>query len=147
MPAKQIAAGKNNIIAKTSFFNKNIKKNINFYLAPPLLNTRDKNTGHLKKIKFGSWIFYVFKLLSQLKFLRGPKFEVFGMTIERRKEIALAEKSLFTINAIIKNLSKTNYNICEDLINAALNIRGYGHVKEKNIKIYEEKWNSFSTDF
>ena len=55
----------------------------------------------------------------------------------------LAEKSLFTIDTIIKNISRTNYNICEDLINAALNIKGYGHVKEKNIKIYEEKWNSF----
>ena len=27
-----------------SFLNKNMKKNINFYLAPPLLNIRDKNT-------------------------------------------------------------------------------------------------------
>ena len=126
-----------------SFLNKNMKKNINFYLAPPLLNIRDKNTGHLKKIKFGSWMFYVFKLLSKLKFLRGTKFDFFGQTNERKKEVALAEKSLLTIDIIIKNISRTNYNICEDLINAALNIKGYGHVKEKNIKIYEEKWNSF----
>ena len=126
-----------------SFLNKNMKKNINFYLAPPLLNIRDKNTGHLKKIKFGSWMFYVFKLLSKLKFLRGTKFDFFGQTNERKKEVALAEKSLLTIDTIIKNISRTNYNICEDLINAALNIKGYGHVKEKNIKIYEEKWNSF----
>ena len=126
-----------------NFLNKNMKKNINFYLAPPLLNIRDKNTGHLKKIKFGSWMFYVFKLLSKLKFLRGTKFDFFGQTNERKKEVALAEKSLLTINIIIKNISITNYNICEDLINAALNIKGYGHVKEKNIKIYEEKWNSF----
>ena len=126
-----------------SFLNKNMKKNINFYLAPPLLNIRDKNTGHLKKIKFGSWMFYVFKLLSKLKFLRGTKFDFFGQTNERKKEVALAEKSLLTIDIIIKNISRTNYNICEDLINATLNIKGYGHVKEKNIKIYEEKWNSF----
>ena len=63
--------------------------------------------------------------------------------IERKKEVVLAEKSLLTIDIIIKNISRTNYNICEDLINAALNIKGYGHVKEKNIKLYEEKWNSF----
>ena len=126
-----------------SFLNKNMKKNINFYLAPPLLNIRDKNTGHLKKIKFGSWMFYVFKLLSKLKFLRGTKFDFFGQTNERKKEVALAEKSLLTIDIIIKNISRTNYNICEDLINAALNIKGYGHVKEKNIEIYEEKWNFF----
>jgi indolepyruvate ferredoxin oxidoreductase len=126
-----------------SFLNKKMKKNINFYLAPPLLNIRDKNTGHLKKIKFGSWMFYVFKLLSKLKFLRGTKFDLFGQTNERKKEVALAKKSLLTIDIIIKNISRTNYNICEDLLNAALNIKGYGHVKEKNIKIYEEKWNSF----
>ena len=126
-----------------SFLNKNMKKNINFYLAPPLFNIRDKNTGHLKKIKFGSWMFSVFRLLSKLKFLRGTKFDFFGKTTERKKEVALAKKSLTTINTIINNLSKTNYNICEDLINNALQIRGYGHIKEKNIELHEENWNSF----
>ena len=81
--------------------------------------------------------------LSKLKFLRGTKFDFFGHTKERKKEVALAEKSLLTIDTIIKNISRTNYNICEDLINAALSIKGYGHVKEKNIKLYEEKWDSF----
>ena len=66
-------------------------KNINFYLAPPLLNIRDKNTGHLKKIKFGSWMFYVFKLLSKLKFLRGTKFDFFGLTNERNKHMQIIQ--------------------------------------------------------
>ena len=74
---------------------------------------------------------------------KGENFFWHQWTNERKKEVALSKKSLLTIDIIIKNISRTNYNICEDLINAALNIKGYGHVKEKNIKIYEEKWNSF----
>jgi hypothetical protein len=85
----------------------------------------------------------MFLTFIKIKIFKGNHFDFFGQTNERKKEVALAEKSLLTIDIIIKNISSTNYNICEDLINAALNIKGYGHVKEKNIKIYEEKWNSF----
>ena len=120
-----------------------MKKNIRFYLAPPLLNIKDRDTGHLKKIKFGSWMFFLFKILSKLKFVRGTKFDFFGKSHERKKERMLAEKSASTIENIISHLTKSNYNLCEDLINNALKIRGYGHIKERNIKLFESQWDSF----
>ena len=58
-------------------------------LAPPLLASRDKVTGQLRKREFGSWIFKAFDLLTRLKFLRGTAFDPFGYTAERRMERAL----------------------------------------------------------
>src|SRR5205823_219606 len=58
-------------------------------LAPPLLASRDKVTGHSRKREFGSWIFRAFDLLTRFKFLRGTVFDPFGYTPERRMERAL----------------------------------------------------------
>ena len=63
--------------------------NVKVSLAPPLLATRDKLTGHLRKREFGSWIFRAFDLLTRFKFLRGTAFDPFGYTAERRMERAL----------------------------------------------------------
>ena len=88
-------------------------------------------------------MFFVFKILAKLKFVRGTKFDFFGKTHERKKERLLAEKSASTIDNIISHLTKSNYNLCEDLLNNALKIKGYGHIKERNIKLFESKWDSF----
>ena len=61
-------------------------------LAPPLLASRDKVTGHLRKREFGSWIFRAFELLTRFKFLRGTAFDPFGYTAERRMERGAARR-------------------------------------------------------
>jgi len=118
--------------------NKNAK--LEYYLAPPLFSKKDPDTGHLLKRRFGPWIFYAFKTLSYFKFLRGTKFDIFGYTLERKKERALARKTIKTVNKISDILNENNYNKIIEFLDIPLSIKGYGHVKEKNMNIAEKKW-------
>ena len=118
--------------------NKNAK--LEYYLAPPLFSKKDKDTGHLLKRRFGPWIFNAFKTLSYFKFLRGTKFDIFGYTLERKKERALARKTIKTVNKISDILNENNYNKIIEFLDIPLSIKGYGHVKEKNMNIAEKKW-------
>ena len=45
-----------------------------------------------------------------------------------------------TINKISEILNDNNYKKIIEFLDIPLSIKGYGHVKEKNIKIAEEKW-------
>ena len=74
------------------------------------------------------------------KFLRGTKLDIFGYTLERKKERALAQKTITTINKISEILNDNNYKKIIEFLDIPLSIKGYGHVKEKNIKIAEQKW-------
>jgi indolepyruvate ferredoxin oxidoreductase len=123
-----------------SFLNKNKNVKLEYYLAPPLFSKKDPETGHLIKQRFGPWIFHTFKILSSLKFLRNTKFDIFGYTTERKKERAFVKKTLNTINKISDNLNENNYEKIINFLDIPLSIKGYGHVKEKNMIIAENKW-------
>ena len=123
-----------------NFLNNNKNFKIEYYLAPPIFSFKDQSTGHPKKIKFGSWIILLFKILSKFKFLRGSKFDIFGKTSERKKERELAEKAKLSIKYITENLIDQNYRICENLIDTSLKINGFGHVKDNKINQYESVW-------
>ena len=120
--------------------NKNAK--LEYYLAPPLFSKIDKETGHLQKQRFGSWIFQTFKILSYFKFLRGTKFDVFGYTTERKKERALVQKTINTIHKISEIVDINNHKKIIDFLEIPLSIKGYGHVKEKNMKIAYTQWDN-----
>jgi len=62
---------------------------LRFHLAPPLLANRNER-GELVKREFGPWMMGVFRVLAQLKGLRGTALDPFGYTEERRTERALA---------------------------------------------------------
>ena len=89
-------------------------------LAPPLFSKIDKDTGHLQKRRFGSWMFKAFKILSNFKFLRGTKFDLFGYTAERNSERVLAQKIMNTIIACIRLV-----NLCIILIKELILMRTY----------------------
>ena len=111
---------------------------IHFYLAPPIFSKKDKVTGKPLKIKFGQWIMIFFRIISKLKFLRGTFFDPFGYLPERKSEKKLIKDYKNCILEIAKKLSKENYNIAVDIASTPDQIRGFGHVKEKNIKIAED---------
>src|SRR5438067_1734020 len=48
------------------------------HLAPPLIAPRDRVTGELRKMRFGAWMLPVFRLLKNLRGLRGTAFDPFG---------------------------------------------------------------------
>tara|TARA_Y100001960_G_C14739375_1_gene862098 strand:- start:549 stop:2237 length:1689 start_codon:yes stop_codon:yes gene_type:complete len=125
------------------------KLKLKFHVAPPLFSPKDPNTGKLKKITLGAWILPVFKILSKFKFLRGTLFDPFGKTQERKMERFLIDQYKNDLIKILPELNKKNIALAVQIASIPEMIRGYGHVKEENIKKAEQKrkelleiWNS-----
>ena len=112
---------------------------IEFNLAPPLISKKDPITGQLKKRTFGPWMMNAFRLLAKLKVLRGTAFDIFGKTEERKMERKLIEQYFGLVDMILSNLNNENQQTAIELLSLPEQIRGYGHVKEKAIKMVKSK--------
>ena len=108
---------------------------LHFHLAPPLLAKRDPGTGELRKAEYGTWVFTAFRLLAKLRRLRGTALDVFGYTQERRMERQLIGEYEVTINELIGKLNSDNHALAAKIASIPEEIRGYGHVKERNLGI------------
>jgi indolepyruvate ferredoxin oxidoreductase len=113
---------------------------LNFYLAPPLLAKPDPATGVAKKMRFGPWMMTVFALLSKLKFLRGTPFDLFGRTAERKAERALIGEYERLVDELLAKLSADNHALAVQLAGLPEEIRGFGHIKERNLAAVRAKW-------
>lgn len=107
---------------------------LEFYLAPPLLAKRDPQTGELKKQKYGSWMMHAFRLLAKFKFLRGTPLDIFGLTNDRKREVALIKEYEMLINELLEKVNQKNYELAVELASLPEHIRGYGHVKVHHLK-------------
>lgn len=105
---------------------------IYYYLAPPLLAKRNSK-GELVKQKMGPWVYWVFKAIAPLKFLRESVFDPFGWTIERRMERGLISRYKEIIDEISQNWTPQKSEIALKIANIPQSIKGYGHIKEKKI--------------
>jgi len=74
-----------------------------------------------------------FRLLARLKFLRGSALDPFGRTGERRTERALIAEYERLLDGIVSRLAAHNHAAAVGLAGASLTIRGYGHVKERQL--------------
>ena len=108
-------------------------KRMTVHLAPPLLAPRDPVTGEARKREFGPWIFTAFRWLAKLKHLRGTRWDVFGYTEERRTERQLIEEYRATVAELVANLSPENQALAAEIARVPEQIRGFGHVKERNL--------------
>jgi len=104
---------------------------LNFHLAPPLLAARDPATGHLQKRAFGPWVMAAFRVLASLKGLRGTALDVFGYTSERRAERRLIGAYEATVGTLLARLDPAHHAAAVEIARLPLEIRGFGHVKEK----------------
>ncbi len=104
------------------------------HLAPPLLSATDPRTGHLQKREFGPWIFPAFRILASLKGLRGTAFDPFGRTEERKMERQLIEDYAGTIDTLLANLTADNLPLATEIAALPQTMRGYGHIKSKNVE-------------
>ncbi|OZB38443.1 MAG: indolepyruvate ferredoxin oxidoreductase [Acidiphilium sp. 34-60-192] len=120
---------------------------IHIHLAPPLLAKRDPRTGHLQKRAFGPWVLTAFRVLEKFKFLRGTAFDPFGRTEERRIERALPARYERSIRQAIAALNDDNLAKAIELASLPAQIRGFGHVKEANLRAVEPLWHSLDAIF
>lgn len=112
---------------------------LKFHMAPPIFEKKDKVTGEVKKREFGSWMMSALKLLAKSKFLRGGVFDLFGYSEERKMERALIKQYEEHVKIVLDKMTKDNYQLCREILEMPLSYKGYGHVKEKNIRIAETK--------
>ena len=106
---------------------------VKYNLAPPSIAKKDPATGHLLKQQFGPWIRSAFGWLKGFKGLRGGGLDFFGKTEERQNERRMIETYIKDLESICAQLSPVNHAAAVALAKVPDEIRGYGHVKEKNV--------------
>ena len=110
-----------------------------YHLAPPLLAKRNER-GHLIKQKMSPSMLLVFKALSRFKFLRGTALDIFGKTEERQTERALIQEYIDSVTEVLASLNIENHSIAVQLANVPDQIKGFGHVKERNLTAAMVQW-------
>ncbi|MFY8014717.1 MAG: indolepyruvate ferredoxin oxidoreductase family protein [Limnohabitans sp.] len=110
-----------------------------YHLAPPLLAKRNEK-GHLIKQKMSPSMLLVFKALSRFKFLRGTALDIFGNTEERQTERALIQEYIDSVTEVLASLNIENHSIAVQLANVPDQIKGFGHVKERNLTAAMIQW-------
>ncbi len=112
---------------------------LNYHLAPPLLSKKNAK-GELQKTMYGPWMRKAFGVLAGLKGLRGGAFDVFGYTAERRMERALVGEYRASITQTLAGLNSENHALVVELARIPDQIKGFGHVKERNVAAARQKW-------
>jgi indolepyruvate ferredoxin oxidoreductase len=119
---------------------------LEYHLAPPLLARRNAR-GELVKQRYGAWVTHAFWLLAKLRFLRGSRFDMFGMTAERRQERSLVEEYFVVMEELLAGLAPHNLETAIKIARLPEDIRGYGHVKERHLKLVRERQKQLLADF
>jgi indolepyruvate ferredoxin oxidoreductase len=114
---------------------------LHYHLAPPLL-ARHNTKGELVKQKFGPGTLVAFKVLTRLRGLRGTVFDVFGYTEERQTERALIGEYMQHIEGVISGLNADTHAHAVAVAQVPENIKGFGHVKARNLKAARALWAS-----
>jgi indolepyruvate ferredoxin oxidoreductase len=101
-----------------------------FHLAPPLFAKLDPVSGYPRKMRVGSWVVPVFRILARLKFLRGTWADPFGYAAERQSERRMIDDyETLIVSRVIPELTDGNHVLAVEIAGLPLAIRGFGHVK------------------
>ena len=119
---------------------------LNYHLAPPLI-AKKNDLGEPQKQKFGPWMLTGFKVLAKLKGLRATPFDVFGRTAERKMERALIGEYKQSIENLLETLNHDNHAVGLEIARIPELIKGYGHVKERNVKTARLQWAGLLKDY
>ena len=113
---------------------------VRYHLAPPFLPLGKDATGRPRKVQFGNWLTPVLAVLARLKPLRGTGFDPFSYRAERRQERALVGWYETCLDAVA-----TRPNLPPEtrarLLAAAMDIRGFGPVKQAAIASVQKEIN------
>jgi len=85
-------------------------------------------------------MFTAFRWLAKFKGLRGTAFDVFGRTEERRTERALIGEYRRAIEVLLPDLDASNHALALEIARVPEQIKGFGHVKERNLAAARSRW-------
>ncbi len=109
-----------------------------FHLAPPLLARKDEN-GHLIKKTYGPWMVSAMRWLAKGRVLRGSLLDPFRYTaISRADRQAIVDYEAL-VGRLITELDAPRRSIAQELARLPQTVRGFGHVKERNAELAQEK--------
>jgi indolepyruvate ferredoxin oxidoreductase len=106
------------------------KAKLRFHMAPPLISRAMGARGRPRKKEFGGWMVPLFRIMARMRWLRGTKLDLFGLTAERRLERALIGEFEATVETLLSVLDSQNLSDAETVVRLYMDIRGYGPVKE-----------------
>ena len=86
-------------------------------------------------MSFGPWMLSAFRVLAKFKFLRGTPLDPFGYTSERKVERALIRDYEALLTGILDRLTPQNHAAAVGLASLPEKLRGFGHVKMRNLAI------------
>jgi len=109
------------------------------HLAPPLFAKKNAD-GVPAKAEYGPWMRSAFQVLAKFKGLRGTMLDPFGRTEERRAERAVIGEYRQAIETILRSVDKQNLDLALEIAKLPMEIRGYGHVKARNLAAVRGKW-------
>jgi len=112
-----------------------------YHLAPPIIGKKDAS-GRPVKSQFGGWMMPVFGVLARLRFLRGTALDIFGLTEERKSERALRADYMALVARISKGLTPERHALAVELATVVANVKGFGHVKARNMAAARARWDS-----
>ena len=112
---------------------------LHVHLAPPLFAKRNEK-GELVKKAYGPWMMGAFGWLARCKGLRGTALDIFGRTEERRTERALIGEYQQTVDELLGSLSADRHALALEIARLPEGIKGFGHVKERNLAAVRGKW-------
>ncbi len=108
---------------------------VSVHLASPLFARKDPQTGVPRKRQYGPWMLRAMRTLARMRRLRGTAFDPFGRTEERRMERALVADFEVVLADIASLLRADNVVVATALAGAPEEMRGFGHVKARNVAV------------
>ncbi|UGQ12460.1 indolepyruvate ferredoxin oxidoreductase family protein [Yinghuangia sp. ASG 101] len=103
---------------------------VTYHLHPPIL----RRLGMTRKLPMGRPYELAFHALRGMRRLRGTPLDVFGRDRDRRMERAvIAEYEQLVTASLLPRLSSTPYDDAVRLAASALEIKGYGPIKEESV--------------
>jgi indolepyruvate ferredoxin oxidoreductase len=110
-----------------------------YNLLPPSL----ARFGLKRKIALGSWFRIVFAALYACRGLRGTWLDPFGRHEVRRLERELISEFSALVAGTSRDLDLDNYDLAVELAALPDMIRGFDHVKLRNVELYRSKLAEF----
>ena len=108
-------------------------------LAPPWLAQVDAG-GQPAKRRFGQTWLRMLKLLPRFKSLRGTWLDPFAYSKDRKLDREVLREFEALLERVVKELGQGKHVWAAEAVQVADLIKGYGHVRERNIEQARAKW-------